>query len=154
MKKQNPNAPNPCAVHAAKAACTPKKVGKLALTLPVLDAGALGRFVGTALIVAGLAVMALAITQFLRHRTTVLPRETPAALIQTGIYRWSRNPIYLADAMILSGAALRWDLGGLILVPLFMALILRRFIRGEEAGLRAAFGPVFDAYAARTRRWI
>jgi protein-S-isoprenylcysteine O-methyltransferase Ste14 len=120
----------------------------------VLDAGALGRFVGTALIVAGLAVMALAITQFLRHRTTVLPRETPAALIQTGIYRWSRNPIYLADAMILSGAALRWDLGGLILVPLFMALILRRFIRGEEAGLRAAFGPVFDAYAARTRRWI
>jgi protein-S-isoprenylcysteine O-methyltransferase Ste14 len=122
--------------------------------LPVLDAGATGRALGAGLIVAGLAVMALAVTQFRRHRTSVLPRETPVAMIDTGLYRWSRNPIYLADAMILSGAALRWDMGGLILVPLYMAVILHRFIRGEEAGLRAAFGPAFDAYAARTRRWL
>jgi protein-S-isoprenylcysteine O-methyltransferase Ste14 len=122
--------------------------------LPVLDAGPVGRTLGAALILSGLVVMALAIMQFRRHRTTVLPRETPVAMIQTGIYRRSRNPIYLADAMILSGAALRWDAGGLILVPLFMAIIRHRFIRGEEAGLRAAFGPAFDAYAARTRRWL
>lgn len=122
--------------------------------LPVADAGLAGRTLGAVLILSGLGLMALAITQFRRHRTTVLPRETPAAMIDTGVYRWSRNPIYLADVLILSGAALRWDLGGLVLVPLFMVVILRRFIRGEEAGLRAAFGPAFDAYAMRTRRWL
>jgi protein-S-isoprenylcysteine O-methyltransferase Ste14 len=44
--------------------------------------------------------------------------------------------------------------GGLILVPIFMAVIRTRFILGEEAGLRARFGPAFEAYAARTRRWL
>jgi protein-S-isoprenylcysteine O-methyltransferase Ste14 len=122
--------------------------------LPLVDAGPAGRIAGAALIAAGLGVMLLAAIQFLRHRTTVLPREMPTAMIHSGIYRLSRNPIYLADALILAGAALRWDAGALILVPLFMAIIRNRFILGEEAGLRARFGPVFDAYAARTRRWI
>lgn len=122
--------------------------------LPVFDAGAAGRIAGAGLIAAGLGVMLLAVLQFRRHKTTVLPRETPTAFIETGIYRLSRNPIYLADALILAGAALRWDPGGLVLVPLFAAVIRNRFIRGEEAGLRASFGPVFDAYAARTRRWL
>jgi len=122
--------------------------------LPLFDAGPVGRIAGAVLIASGLGVMLLAATQFLRHRTTVLPRETPSAMIDSGIYRLSRNPIYLADALILAGAALRWDAGGLILVPLFMAIIRNRFILGEEAGLRARFGPAFEAYAARTRRWI
>lgn len=122
--------------------------------LPLLDAGPTGRTIGAALIAAGLGLMLLAFVQFLRHRTTVLPRETPTAMIDSGIYRLSRNPIYLADALILSGAALRWDPGGLILVPIFMAVIRTRFILAEEAGLRARFGPAFEAYAARTRRWL
>lgn len=122
--------------------------------LPLLDAGPMGRTIGAVLIAVGLGMMLLAALQFLRHHTTVLPRETPTAMIDSGIYRWSRNPIYLADALILSGAALQWDVGGLILVPIFMAVIRTRFILGEEAGLRARFGPAFEAYAARTRRWL
>jgi protein-S-isoprenylcysteine O-methyltransferase Ste14 len=92
--------------------------------------------------------------QFRRHRTTVLPRETPEAMIQTGIYRWSRNPIYLADAMILAGIALRWDAASLLLVPLFMAMIQVRFINGEEAVMRQRFGATYEAYAVRVRRWL
>jgi protein-S-isoprenylcysteine O-methyltransferase Ste14 len=42
----------------------------------------------------------------------------------------------------------------LVLVPVFMVLIQNRFILAEEARLKAAFGPAFDAWAARTRRWI
>lgn len=122
--------------------------------VPMLDAGPVGRIAGNALIAAGLVIMALAAVQFRRHGTTVLPRETPVAMIQTGVYRLSRNPIYLADAMILAGAALWWDAGGLILVPLFMTVIRQRFILGEEAGLQARFGAGYSAYAARTRRWI
>ena len=122
--------------------------------LPVLPSGPVLRLAGTGLILAGIAIFALALAEFRRHRTTVLPRETPNRLITGGIYRFSRNPIYLADALILSGAALRWDAAALLLVPLFMSIIRTRFIRGEEAGLRAVFGSEFDAYAARVRRWI
>jgi protein-S-isoprenylcysteine O-methyltransferase Ste14 len=106
------------------------------------------------LIAAGLVIFISALLQFRRHATTVMPRETPAAMIDSGIYRLSRNPIYLADALFLAGAALWWDAASLLLVPLFVLVITRRFILGEEAGLRAVFGAAFDRYAARTRRWL
>jgi protein-S-isoprenylcysteine O-methyltransferase Ste14 len=75
-------------------------------------------------------------------------------MIRTGIYALSRNPIYLADAMILAGVALRLDAASLILVPVFVAVIRVRFIEGEEAVMRARFGAEYAAYAARVRRWI
>jgi protein-S-isoprenylcysteine O-methyltransferase Ste14 len=122
--------------------------------LPLVDAGRAGRIAGTVLIAAGLVIFISALLQFRRHATTVMPRETPAAMIDSGIYRLSRNPIYLADALFLAGAALWWDAASLLLVPLFVLVITRRFILGEEAGLRAVFGAAFDRYAARTRRWL
>ena len=109
---------------------------------------------GTALILCGAILFIAALLQFRRHRTTVMPRETPVAMIDSGIYRLSRNPIYLADAMFLTGAALLWDAASLLLVPLFVWIITRRFIIGEESGLRAVFGAAFDRYAAQTRRWL
>jgi protein-S-isoprenylcysteine O-methyltransferase Ste14 len=122
--------------------------------LPLIDAGRPGRIAGTVLIVAGLFIFTAALLQFRRHRTTVMPRETPVAMIDSGIYRLSRNPIYLADTLFLAGAALWWDAASLLLVPLFVMIITRRFILGEESGLRAVFGATFDRYAARTRRWL
>lgn len=122
--------------------------------LPMIDAGRPGRIAGTVLIVGGLFIFTAALRQFRRHRTTVMPRETPVAMIDSGIYRLSRNPIYLADALFLAGAALWWDAASLLLVPLFVWIITRRFILGEESGLRAVFGAAFDRYAAQTRRWL
>ena len=122
--------------------------------LPLIDAGRPGRIAGTVLIVGGLFIFTAALLQFWRHATTVMPRETPAAMIDSGIYRLSRNPIYLADALFLAGAALWWDAASLLLVPLFVMIITRRFILGEESGLRAVFGAAFDRYAAQTRRWL
>lgn len=122
--------------------------------LPMIDAGQPGRIAGTVLIVGGLFIFTAALLQFRRHRTTVMPRETPVAMIDSGIYRLSRNPIYLADALFLAGAALWWDAASLLLVPLFVMIITRRFILGEESGLRAVFGAAFDRYAAQTRRWL
>lgn len=122
--------------------------------LPMIDAGRPGRIAGTVLIVGGLFIFTAALLQFRRHRTTVMPRETPVAMIDSGIYRLSRNPIYLADALFLAGAALWWDAASLLLVPLFVMIITRRFILGEESGLRAVFGAAFDRYAAQTRRWL
>ena len=122
--------------------------------LPLIDAGRPGRIAGTVLIVGGLFIFVSALLQFRRHRTTVMPRETPVAMIDSGIYRLSRNPIYLADTLFLAGAALWWDAASLLLVPLFVMIITRRFILGEESGLRAVFGAAFDRYAAQTRRWL
>ena len=122
--------------------------------LPLIDTGRPGRIAGTVLIVGGLFIFTAALLQFRRHRTTVMPRETPVAMIDSGIYRLSRNPIYLADTLFLAGAALWWDAASLLLVPLFVMIITRRFILGEESGLRAVFGAAFDRYAAQTRRWL
>lgn len=118
-------------------------------------AGVPGRGVGAALIGAGIAVTALAAWQFARHRTTIIPGQTPTALVDTGLYRLSRNPIYVADALILAGLCLWWGaVSGLFLVPAFIWLIQKRFIDWEERRLRREFGAEFDRYAARVRRWI
>lgn len=113
------------------------------------------RVLGICLTAVGLIVTSLAVVQFKRHRTTIIPRKTPNAIITTGVFAYSRNPIYLADALILLGAAMIWQSWlAAILVPIFVWLIDARFIRGEEAGLRKMFGPEFDVYASRVRRWI
>lgn len=126
-----------------------------ATALPVGGFGAWGGPAGAALILAGIATMAAAFVEFRRHRTSVVPHQTPRALITTGIYRLSRNPIYLADALILAGLCLRWDaVPSLLLVPVFMGVVTARFIRPEEARLAAGFGPAFAAWAEGTRRWL
>ncbi len=119
------------------------------------EPGALVRGVGGVLILAAVLLIGLAAWEFRRHRTTVVPHLKPDALVTSGVFALSRNPIYLADALIIAGCALRWHAwSSLILVPLFMRFIAWRFIEDEEARLRAAFGKAFDAYAAKVRRWI
>jgi protein-S-isoprenylcysteine O-methyltransferase Ste14 len=112
-------------------------------------------FLGDVLIWAGLAAMGLGAWELVRHHTTFIPRRVPTNFVRHGIYRLSRNPIYLGDALVLTGAALHWDvLPALALVPAFAGLISRRFIRGEEVGLRARFGDEVEDWFARVRRWI
>jgi protein-S-isoprenylcysteine O-methyltransferase Ste14 len=110
---------------------------------------------GPVLVALGLALMVLAVGQMLRQRTTVIPKSQPAALVTGGVFRFCRNPIYLADAMILAGLILHWDVPlALPLVPLFVRVITQRFILGEEAMLRKGFGAAFEAWAAKTGRWL
>lgn len=110
---------------------------------------------GWALVLAGVALMAWAAWVMLRGGATVDPTRPPTALVTSGPYRLSRNPIYLADALILAGLCLLWQpWAAALLVPGFMAVIGHRFIRREEAWLRARDARGFDAWAARTRRWL
>lgn len=111
----------------------------------------------TAAVVVGLALvlMVTAVMQLLFVRTSVIPRRDPARMVTTGLFRFSRNPIYLADALLLVGLYIHWRaLVALPLILLFMALISKRFIRDEEARLAQQFGADFEAYKKRTRRWI
>lgn len=128
-------------------------------------AGIIGRLVpvitpandalGAALIVAALALMITAAAQMLIARTSVIPRRDPDAFVQGGVFRISRNPIYLADAVLLTGLCIGWDaLIALPLVAVFVMIIQRRFILDEEARLSRRFGEDYLAYTARVRRWL
>ena len=113
------------------------------------------QWAGEALFWLGLALAAGAALSFLIARSTIIPHQTPSALITGGLYRMSRNPIYLADVLILIGLSLKWGaVSGLVLAPVFAAVITARFIRPEEARLRARFGAEAEAFFARTRRWL
>ena len=110
---------------------------------------------GAALVVAGVGMMGLAVAGMVRARTTFVPRRDPAVLVTGGLFRVSRNPIYLADAMILTGAIVWWGaVLALPLVPVFILWITRRYILDEEARLRAAFGAQYEAWAAQVPRWV
>jgi len=123
--------------------------------VPLRMFGAIGDTVALALAALGLLLFAAAIWEMARARTTVIPHRQASALVTSGIFRLSRNPIYLGDATFLLAAILWLDVPlALPLLPAFMLVIRQRFIRDEEARLRAAFGSAFDDWAARTRRWL
>lgn len=126
------------------------------LALPeLLISGVWLRGFATLLIVLGVGIMLAALWEFWHARTTVVPRNTPSAFLRRGIYRFTRNPIYLGDALVLSGAILWWGvLPALILVPLFIALINKRFILGEEAILRDLYADEYDQWSKKTQRWL
>ncbi|ATX66019.1 methyltransferase family protein [Roseinatronobacter bogoriensis] len=122
---------------------------------PQLLGHALIQGFGTLTVALGVVLFALAGWSFLRARSTIIPHQTPQQLITTGIFRLSRNPIYLADVLILVGLSLRWGaLSGLILAPILMRVLLVRFIRPEEARILQQFGPAAQRYFAQTRRWL
>lgn len=110
---------------------------------------------GGLLVGGGLVLMALALAEFRKARTTIIPHNTPSAMIQSGIFSRSRNPIYLGDALVLAGLILRFDaVLSLPLVPVFVWLIERRFILAEEARMRVEFRADFARYEQKVRRWI
>ena len=110
---------------------------------------------GGLLVGGGLVLVALAAAEFRRARTTIVPHRQASALVTGGIYSRTRNPIYLADLMILAGLVLYWDaVLSLVLVPLLLWVLERRFVIPEENRLRRTFRADFARYAHKVRRWI
>lgn len=107
------------------------------------------------LIGGGIILAVLAAVEFRRYRTTIIPHETPSAMVQSGIYKRSRNPIYVGDVLIFAGLVLRFDaVLSLVLIPVFVWVLERRFILPEEDRLRRTFRADFARYERKTRRWI
>ena len=115
------------------------------------------RVLAIAIGVAAFALMSLAAWQFARARTTVNPLhpERSSALVTSGVFARSRNPMYLAMLVLLFAGGL-WFGNWLAfaLCPLFVLWINRFQIAPEEAALTRLFGEPFTAYCARVRRWI
>ncbi|MCE8008874.1 isoprenylcysteine carboxylmethyltransferase family protein [Aestuariivita sp.] len=117
--------------------------------------GAWADLVGGLCVGGGILLMALAFAEFRRHKTTLIPHQTPSQLIQSGIFSRTRNPIYLGDTLVLLGLILRWDaVLALPLVPIFVWVIERRFILPEEDRMRRTFRMEFARYANKVRRWV
>lgn len=119
------------------------------------ELGAWANWLGGALVWAGLALIGLAIFEMMRHRTTPVPHMDADHLVTSGVFRVSRNPIYLGDSLILLGCCFRWEaVIALTLVPAFIWVIQARFIVAEEVRLRRKFVAEFELYAQQTRRWL
>ena len=112
-------------------------------------------FIGWVLVAIGILLMLSAAGTMWRHKTTVNPYAGVAHLVTSGPFRFSRNPIYLADSIIYLGVMLIWGLlWPLLLYPLVWAAIHYGVIRNEEAHLTAKFGETYQQYCKRVRRWI
>jgi protein-S-isoprenylcysteine O-methyltransferase Ste14 len=103
----------------------------------------------------GAVLNLIADRDFRRAATMVKPFEQSNVLLTQGVFRFSRNPMYLGSILILVGAALL--LGSLspwLAIPPFAWILSRFYVRQEEAMLAAAFGERWQAYRAATRRWL
>ncbi len=110
---------------------------------------------GFVTIAAGVGLIVIAARQFSRAKTAINPFDQPSALVTGGVFRVSRNPMYLAMIVILLGGALAWGTFTPFLVPPVMAWLLsRKFIAMEEARLIKAFGVEYERYQGQVRRWL
>lgn len=109
------------------------------------------------LAVLGGAVAVAGIVSFRRAGTTSNPTrpEATSSLVATGIYRFTRNPMYFGSALVLIGWAVYLSNVVAFAGPLLFVLYINRFqIVPEERVLTAKFGAAYDDYRRRTRRWI
>jgi protein-S-isoprenylcysteine O-methyltransferase Ste14 len=114
-----------------------------------------GQVGGGVIILCGLVLLLLANGLFIRAGTDVVPFGNVTALVTGGVYRISRNPMYLGMVAVLLGCAVTVGSTLALLVPLVFAVIIEfRFIRPEETMLRGLFPEEFPAYCRRVRRWI
>ncbi|MGQ0510810.1 MAG: methyltransferase family protein [Betaproteobacteria bacterium] len=114
------------------------------------EAAILLAFLGAAIDVAGLLA-------FRKARTTINPLkpEKASSLVQSGIYRYTRNPMYLGMlVLLLAWTAYLAHPAAFAVLPLFVLYINRFQIEPEERAMAKLFGAQFDDYRNRVRRWI
>jgi protein-S-isoprenylcysteine O-methyltransferase Ste14 len=113
--------------------------------------------VAAALGIAGVSIEASAVVAMVRARTTVDPIHPRRAstLVVDGVFRFTRNPIYLGDLLLLlAWAAYLMSPGAASLCLIFVLYIDRFQIRPEERALSELFGARYDEYRSRVRRWL
>jgi protein-S-isoprenylcysteine O-methyltransferase Ste14 len=103
----------------------------------------------------GIVLFAWARTAFGRRRTALMPWTPSTSLVSDGPYSYSRNPIYLAFALMYLGVALALDSGYvLVVLVVVVALFDRLQVPREERYREERFGDEFRKYRARVRRWL
>jgi protein-S-isoprenylcysteine O-methyltransferase Ste14 len=110
---------------------------------------------GAAILAVGLLLGPANALMFLFRGTTLNPVGSPKRLFTGGVYRVSRNPMYLGLLMIYAGIALlRWQLWALLLIVVPFFVVDRIYIPSEERRMSDAFGEPYERYRKRVRRWL
>lgn len=131
----------------------------LAMSATVGDAFALAgqgaRAAGTVLVLAFVLWNGWTLSVMASARTSILPGGATSTILQSGPFRFSRNPLYVGLVALDAGLALlagsSW---ALLLVPVGVAALLWGAIRPEERYLTSTFGAEYEAYRTRVRRWL
>ena len=119
------------------------------------DLGMAAPAAGAALVLIGLGIGLAGVREFRRHRTPTSPYRPTTALVTSGVFRVSRNPMYLGFVLIAVGVAIAFDSAAFLVSALLLAVLLQvAVIRPEERFLAKRYGADFEAYRRGTRRWI
>lgn len=107
------------------------------------------------LLIPGFGLLYWAMASFLRKKTSPLPFRPTTALVFSGPYRWTRNPMYLGMLLAYLGLAF-WSnvLWAVVLAPAVAGLVGRFVIRKEETYLETRFGDPYRQYTRQVRRWL
>jgi protein-S-isoprenylcysteine O-methyltransferase Ste14 len=112
-------------------------------------------YVGALPMIAGIVISALASRSFAKAGTPVIPFERSTVLVRGGLFRISRNPMYLGLILALIGTAMLFGTAGPWLpIPVFVWIIRTNFIAGEERFLEEIFGAEYLEYKKSVRRWL
>ena len=112
-------------------------------------------YLGIVLVFCGIIISAVSAGMFKKADTGIKPFDDATALITTGFYRYTRNPMYLGMFLMLFGVAfLLGGIGALFPIPVFILIIRNHFVLGEERFMEAAFGQQYIEYKSTVRRWI
>ena len=120
-----------------------------------IAAGALTTAAGIMSLVGGLALAFLSMGRFRRAKTSPVPIRPASALVTSGPYRYTRNPMYVSLALLTVATALLLRTWWPVVLLLPTVRIVRQFvILPEERYLRRRFGTEYEAYTRRVRRWL
>lgn len=123
------------------------------LALPLAGVARYGA--AAALVVLGIALMGSAIRLFVRSGQDPAPWESTPEIIATGVYRFTRNPMYLGMGLLQAGIGVALANAWVVLfVPLTWLVIYVIAIRHEEAYLERKFGSAYTDYKREVRRWL
>ena len=110
---------------------------------------------GNALMVIGFVIAILGAWEMFKARTTIHPGGPAAALVTSGVYRRTRNPMYLSFLFFIIGFGLAMANPWMILLaPILLLYVQERIIKREEGYLTQRFGPEYIAYRNKVRRWF
>jgi protein-S-isoprenylcysteine O-methyltransferase Ste14 len=113
--------------------------------------------IGVSFLLLGIITLITAVLSFKRQSTTVNPLqpEKASSLVISGIFKYSRNPMYLGMLLILLSMTIKFNfIGGILMIFTFIAFITKFQIIPEEIVLERLFGDEFTRYKKKTRRWI
>jgi protein-S-isoprenylcysteine O-methyltransferase Ste14 len=95
------------------------------------------------------------VRQFRQAGTSVIPGEPSTVLLESGPYRFTRNPIYIAFVILYFGLAVMLTSAWMLLLLIPVLIILQRgVVEREEAYLQSKFGEAYRKYQARVPRWL